>query len=103
MKKKNELPLNENEMIEMCAMHKKMMQAVAEHTPKNFGENATFLITTYAISFTISSIMSTFGLDKVTYAKDILEFVSRIHEDAHANSSYMEYKNGKKVSEGKFN
>jgi hypothetical protein len=94
----------EEQMHDIVDMHKKMMEAIAEHTSSYHNEEQEFLLVMQALSLTISNTMNTFGLKNTEpFLSDLTDYVKQIHGAVVKNSSYMEYVDGIKKSEGRFN
>ncbi len=106
MRKKISIKLSKEDTKICAKIHKKMMEAIADAVPSVMENNpeVKFQITTVALVFTISNILQTFGIKKPDiYLDDIVEMVKQSYEIVKKNSSYMIYKDGKKVSEGRTN
>ncbi len=85
-------------------MQKKMMEAIAERTSTKGNSDEDFITIGYALALVISNVLSTFGIKKSDpFTTELIEYVRNIHDVAHQNTCYMEYVNGIKKSEGRFN
>ena len=97
------ITLNKDEIESMARIHKKMMEAIGEKTYQ-YDEEKTFEIFAISIAITISNMLGTFGVRKniKLFLDDLVLNILSVHDAVQMNSSYMEFKDGKKVSEGNF-
>ncbi len=97
-----QIDLSETQTKEVAAIHKEMMIAFATHASK-YDNEKSFQMFCVSIAVTISSVLSSLGVKNLdTYLNDMTDIIKKIHNDVKANSCYMEFNNGKKVSEGRF-
>lgn len=100
---KKQIPLTTNEMGDSCDIHKDMMRAIARHTFK-YKDDKNFEIFSFAIALTISNTLIKFGITDIdTFLNDMVETIKRIHQKVKENSSYMQFKYGKKMDDGSLN
>lgn len=100
---KQNIILTDAELEDCCNLHKEMMESFARHTHK-YPAKKTFEIFSVAMAFTISLSLSSMGIKNINeYLNELMENIKAIHNDVNKNSCYMEYKNGVKISEGRFN
>jgi len=100
---KKEIILNSSEIEVACLIHKEMMESIARVSHK-YEIDKNFEIVSVAIAFTICNTLSSFGINKIDpYLSDMIDCIKSIHSNVRSSSSYMQYKDGKKVSEGRFN
>ena len=97
------IELTSQEMQDCVDIHKKMMEAYASHTFR-YNDEKCFELFSLSIALTISCTMTSLGIKNIRdWLTHLNEFIESIHEAAKDNSSFMTFKKGKKVSEGKFN
>lgn len=103
MNKKHKIDLTESEVKITADIHKKIMETIAENC--NFAsKEKEFHVITLTLAITVCNVMSSFGIDHHRrYLDDFCDLVKQLIKPVKQNSSYMEFKGGKKVSEGRFN
>ncbi len=90
-------------MKDAVNFHKEIMESLAKNTQK-YTADKVFDIFSISLAVTISNVMGTFGVKNIDcFLHHMIIIIKQIHEDVQKNSSYMEFKDGKKISEGRFN
>lgn len=100
---KYEIKLSERELEDACLVHKEMIESLARIGSRH-NNDKNFEIFSVAIAFTISLTLTNLGINKIEpFLSDMTNTIKNIHEEANKNACYMEYREGKKISEGRFN
>jgi hypothetical protein len=103
MNDKKQVDLSLEELKDAANFHKETMESFAKHTHK-YNNGKTFEIFAVSIGITISNTISSLGIEDIDYfLEDLMIMIKKIHKDVKENSLYMEFKKGKKISEGRFN
>lgn len=100
---KTPVSLTKEEIISCSDFQKKCIEAFAELTFKHNLES-NFKIFGVGICIVISNLMASLGIKNTNdFINDLTDNLKRTHTIIQKNASYMEYKNGEKISEGNFN
>lgn len=103
MSEKVTLILSDNEALSLCAIHKDIMESLARNLYQ-YDLEKTFVIFSMTIGITISNFLTSFCIKDIdSYLKELIQNIKNTHDTIKKNSDYMEYKNGIKISEGKYN
>lgn len=95
--------LSDSELVDCIKLQKEFMESFGRNLHK-YNKEKEFEIFSVAIAVVISNICVTFGEKGLkAYFDDLTKITLGMHEAIKKNSSYMEFKNGIKISEGQFN
>ncbi len=99
--------MTEEETYITADIHKKIIETIAENIHPIKDKQKQFEIITLLFAVTISNSLSSLRINNLNkikeYMDDLSDMVIKIHNSIKETASYMEYKNGKKVNEGRFN
>lgn len=100
----HQVDLNKEEMQDCVNFQKKCLELFAEIFHK-YSDEKSFDIFSIGTGLLICSMMMTMRVDKTDlFIDDFCRLLKQLHPQVAKNStSYMAFKNGKKVSEGKLN
>lgn len=103
MNNKKQVSLDDQARIDCCEFQKKCVEAFAEIAFK-YNSETQLKIFNVGICLIISNLMTSLDIKETDDSLDcLIDKVKRAHKKIQNNASYMEYANGKKVSEGNFN
>ena len=107
MKEFHKLELTLDEVNIVADINKRIMECFAEKIHKIKEKQKEFDAVTFTLSVTILNLLSNYNINDPKKIKlfmdDLYRLMMTIQKPVKENSFFMEYKNGKKVSEGKFN
>lgn len=103
MSEKKPVNLIEDEVKACAEFQKKCIEAFAE-IACNYNDEIQFKLFAVGMCLVISNLMATLGIININdFLDELVDNIKRMHETIQNNASYMQFKNGKKISEGKLN
>lgn len=97
------LKFDEKEMTDLTEFQKKSISAFAEFAYK-YDDDKSFDIFSMGVALIVSNIIGSYGIKNIgPYLEELMGIIKQIHNSVQENACYMEYKKGKKISEGRFN